>query len=73
MIAPTVAEVISVTDDEIRTAMRWLASQGIRVEPSGAVTTAAWLAGRLGGRDAIALVATGGNVDPARYDELIAS
>jgi len=71
MIAPTLAEVIAVTDDEIRTAMRWLAGHGLRVEPSGAVTTAAWLAGRISGRDAIALVATGGNVDPARYDELI--
>jgi threonine dehydratase len=71
IIAQTVREVISVTDDEIQTAMRFLAAQGFRVEPSGAVTTAAWLAGRVSGHDAIALVATGGNVDPARYQALV--
>jgi threonine dehydratase len=71
LIAPTVHEVLAVTDPEIQTAMRWLASHGLRVEPSGAVTTAAWLAGRVTGTDPIALVATGGNVDPARYDALV--
>lgn len=71
LIDPTVHEVVAVTDDEIRQAMRWLADQDIRVEPSGAVTTAAWLAGRISGDDPVALVATGGNVDPARYDELV--
>ena len=59
------------TDDEIQTAMRYLAGQGFKVEPSGAVTTAAWLAGRVSGTDAVALVATGGNVDPARYQALV--
>jgi threo-3-hydroxy-L-aspartate ammonia-lyase len=67
--------VVSVTDDQIRTAMRWLHTHDLRVEPSGAVTTAAALgdADRLrsltGG---IALVCTGGNVDAARYRELTA-
>jgi threonine dehydratase len=71
LIAPTVHEVLAVTDPEIQAAMRWLASHGIKVEPSGAVTTAAWLAGRVAGVDPVALVATGGNVDPARYDALV--
>lgn len=71
IIAQTVREVTSVTDDEIQTAMRYLATQGCKVEPSGAVTTAAWLAGRVSGHDAVALVATGGNVDPARYQALV--
>ncbi len=71
IIAQTVREVTSVTDDEIQTAMRFLAAQGCKVEPSGAVTTAAWLAGRVSGHDAVALVATGGNVDPARYQALV--
>lgn len=71
IIAQTVREVTSVTDDEIQTAMRYLAAQGCKVEPSGAVTTAAWLAGRVSGHDAVALVATGGNVDPARYQALV--
>lgn len=72
LIAPTVREVVAVTDAEIRIAMRWLAGNGIRVEPSGAATVAAWLAGRISGNDPIAAVATGGNVDPSRYDELVA-
>lgn len=71
IIAQTVREVTSVNDDEIQTAMRFLAAQGCKVEPSGAVTTAAWLAGRVSGHDAVALVATGGNVDPARYQALV--
>lgn len=71
IIAETVREVVAVTDDEIQTAMRYLAGQGFKVEPSGAVTTAAWLAGRISGTDPVALVATGGNVDPARYQALV--
>ncbi len=71
IIAATVREVIAVTDDDIQAAMRYLAAQGFKVEPSGAVTTAAWLAGRVSGSDPVALVATGGNVDPARYQALV--
>ncbi len=73
LIAPTVAQVVAVSDAEIREAMRWLAAQGIRVEPSGAVTTAALLAGLLPEDGALALIATGGNIDAARYEELTAA
>lgn len=71
IIQRTVREVAAVTDDDITRAMRWLAARGMRVEPSGAVTTAAVLAGKVRLDGATALVATGGNVDPARYEGLV--
>jgi threonine dehydratase len=71
VIRETVRTVASVTDDEIRSAVRWLHTAGIRVEPSGAVTTAAILAGHVVVRGPTVVVCTGGNVDPARYQELI--
>lgn len=72
LIRETLDSVVSVTDDQIRTAMRWLGSHGLRVEPSGAVSTAAVLSGTVRVTDATALVCSGGNVDAARYDELVA-
>lgn len=71
VIRDTVSCVVSVTDDEIRDAMRWLAGIGQQVEPSGAVTTAALLAGRIPPDGPTAVVCTGGNVDPLRYAELL--
>jgi threonine dehydratase len=73
VIRGTVRDVIAVSEAEIVTAVRWLAEHGLQAEPSGAVTTAAWLhhRDRLPGN--VALVCTGGNVDPARYHELVAS
>ncbi|HEY3935576.1 MAG TPA: threonine/serine dehydratase [Gemmatimonadales bacterium] len=70
LIRVTVSRVIGVTDDEIRDAMRWLGDHDLRVEPSGSATTAAVLAGHHLVDGPTALVCTGGNVDPARYQEL---
>ncbi|HEX3927927.1 MAG TPA: threonine/serine dehydratase [Gemmatimonadales bacterium] len=72
LIRETVREAITVTEDQIVAAVRWLAARDMRVEPSGAVTTAAWLSHRDRMHGNIALVCTGGNVDPARYAELVA-
>lgn len=72
LIRDMVSCVVSVTDAEIRDAMRWLAGIGQQVEPSGAVTTAALLAGRIPPDGPTAVVCTGGNVDPLRYAELLA-
>ena len=63
--------VFGVSDDELRAGMRWLAARGIRAEPSGAATAAALLAGKLPVSGPTALVVTGGNVDPKRYDHLV--
>lgn len=71
IIASRQVTVVPVSDGEIRSAMRWLAGRGIRAEPSGAATTAALLAGRIPLTGPTALVVTGGNVDPDRYDHLV--
>jgi threonine dehydratase len=73
LIRETVHDVASVTDDEIRAAVRWLYTAGIRVEPSGSVTTAAILAARVVVTGPTVVVCSGGNVDPTRFEELIAS
>ncbi len=72
IIRESVTTVASVTDDEIRAAVRWLNSAGLRVEPSGSVTTAAILAGKYVVTGPTVVVCSGGNVDAARYQELIA-
>lgn len=67
-----VREAVQVTEAEIRAAVRWLHQEaGLRVEPSGAVTTAALLAGRVSGNDPVVAIATGGNVDDEIFEELI--
>ena len=71
MIRDAVHGVVSVTDDEIREAVRWLDSAGFRVEPSGSVTTAAILATKYIVTGPTVVVCSGGNVDAARYQELI--
>jgi threonine dehydratase len=72
LIRPSLAGVVGVSDPEIRDAMRWLADRGQRVEPSGAVTLAALLAGRIPSAGPTAIICSGGNVDPVRYTELVA-
>lgn len=72
LIAPMVTGTVGVSDDQVRAAMRWLAARGIRAEPSGAATTAALLSDQLPLSGPTALVVSGGNVDPARFDTLVA-
>ena len=65
-------EAVQVSDDEIVAAVRFLArDMDLRVEPSGAVTTAAILAGRLTLSGPTALVVSGGNVDPEHFQRLV--
>lgn len=61
-----VSDIVTVTEDQIRDAMRELAL-GCRlvVEPSGAVAAAAHLAGVVGGAGRTVAVVSGGNVDPS--------
>ncbi|WP_329415873.1 pyridoxal-phosphate dependent enzyme [Streptomyces sp. NBC_00704] len=67
-----VDEIVLVSDDEIRAAMRFAFERlKIVTEPSGASGLAALLAGRVtvtGGR--IGVIVSGGNVDAARFAEL---
>ncbi len=65
---------VAVPDDETRAAMRWLYNRhGLRTEPSGAITTAALLTGRidLSGDGDIVVVLSGRNVDEASFRECL--
>ncbi|MGH7579152.1 MAG: threonine ammonia-lyase [Gemmatimonadales bacterium] len=71
IIQRVVREVVRVTEDEIAGAVRFLHREaGLRVEPSGAVTTAAILAGRLRLDGPAVAVVSGGNVDPDLFHRL---
>ncbi|HEY7487947.1 MAG TPA: threonine/serine dehydratase [Streptosporangiaceae bacterium] len=68
--------IVTVTEDEIRTAMRRLPLQARLVaEPAGAVTTAAYLfhGPGLPAGDTYVAVLSGGNVDPALLAETLAN
>lgn len=64
-------DAVTVNDTMIAEAMRYLHGESLRIEPSGAVTTAALLGGRWVPRGPVAVVATGGNVDDTVFDRLV--
>jgi threonine dehydratase len=73
VIASKVDEIVTVSDDEIRDAMRLLFERAkLVVEPSGASAFAAVLAGRVDG-DPIGVVLSGANVSSQRFAELLGS
>jgi threonine dehydratase len=64
-IAPVVREAVAVSDPELARAVKFLFYEmGLRVEPSGAATVAAVLAGLVRASGPTALVLSGGNMDP---------
>ncbi len=65
---------LSVSDDEVKTAMRFAFSTlKLVIEPGGAVALAALLAGKLDVKGkTVGIVISGGNVDPALFGEIIA-
>jgi threonine dehydratase len=74
VIHPHVHRAITVTDLEIGAAVKWLFEhQGLRVEPSGAVTVAAVLAGKFLTTAPTVAVLSGGNVDPEVFARLVAA
>jgi threonine dehydratase len=67
-----VRQAVTVTEDEIAAAVRWLHHHtDLRAEPSGAVAVAALLAGRLRPDGPTVAVVSGGNVDPDLYQRLV--
>jgi threonine dehydratase len=61
--------VVLVEDDEIRNAVHFLwRTCRLRIEPSGAATTAAVLSGVIPPSPKTVLIVSGGNVDPALLD-----
>jgi threonine dehydratase len=73
VIRDRVAGIVTVSDDELVDAMRFLFERlKLVVEPSGAAGVAALLAGKIGG-DRIGVVLSGGNVGAERFAELLTS
>jgi threonine dehydratase len=67
-----VSDVATVTDDEIRGAMRFLFDRmKIVVEPSGAVGIAALLTGKIQRPGRIGVIISGGNVSADRFRSLL--
>jgi threonine dehydratase len=67
-----VHEAVTVTEDEIAAAVRYLHFHTeLRPEPSGAVAVAALLAGRVAPAGPAVAVVSGGNVDPDLYQRLV--
>jgi threonine dehydratase len=64
---------VELTEDEIAAGVRFLYHEaGLSVEPSGAVTTAALLSGRVRPAGPTVAVVSGGNVDPVLLRRLVA-
>jgi threonine dehydratase len=72
IIRDAVAEVVQVEDDAIAEAVRFLHThQGLRVEPSGAATTAALLDGLVVEEGSAVAIISGGNVDGDLFQKLV--
>lgn len=65
--------IVTVTEDEIRSAMGAIARESrIVAEPSGALAAAAFRTGRVPADGPTVAVVSGGNVDPALLSEVVA-
>ena len=72
-IGQRVRRAFRMSDDAIAAAVRYLFHElGLQVEPSGAVTVAALLEGRLRPSGPVAAILSGGNVDPDLFARLVA-
>jgi threonine dehydratase len=72
--AGIVTEAVQVTDEEIAAAVRCIFDRmRLTVEPSGAVTAAALLTGRVRPKGPAVAVVSGGNVDPDLFQRLLQS
>lgn len=68
------ARALSVSEDEVREAVRWAWTEHqLTVEPGGAVALAATLAGKVEIVEGTVIVLSGSNVDPALHARLVAS
>jgi threonine dehydratase len=73
ILAGVVRTVVQLTEDEIVAGLRFLYREaGIAAEPSGAVTTAALLSQQVRPKGPTVAVLSGGNIDPAMLDQLVA-
>jgi threonine dehydratase len=68
-----VSRAFQVSDDSIGRAVGFLFREmGLKVEPSGAVGVAALLDGKLSPKGPVAVILSGGNVDPDLFARLTA-
>jgi threonine dehydratase len=66
------AQVVAVSEEEVRDAVRWAwKHHQLVVEPGGAAALAAVLAGKAEPRDGLVIILSGGNVDPALHARLV--
>jgi threonine dehydratase len=66
------AKALSVSDDEVKAAVRFAwREHGLIVEPGGAAALAAILSGKVQPEEATAVVLSGGNVDPELHREIV--
>jgi threonine dehydratase len=71
-VAAATAEIVTVTESELRAAMRWLyRAHGLVVEGAGAAATAAVLAGRVHANGRLVVLVTGRNVTPEIYADVL--
>ncbi len=73
MMRKHVRAVVTVTDDELREAMRFVFERmKIVIEPSGGASLAAVLSGKIGARGkAVGIIISGGNIDASRFCQLL--
>ena len=72
VLSSVVREAVQVSEDEIVAAVRYLYDElQLVTEPSGAVTTAALLSGRVRPTGSTVVVISGGNVDPDLFHRLV--
>jgi len=67
------ARVVAVSEAEIAEAVKWAwEHHELIVEPGGAAALAAVLSGKAPARDGMAIILSGGNIDPALHQRLVA-
>jgi threonine dehydratase len=70
---PVIKGAVTLTEEEIAAGVKFLfRSMGLKVEPSGATPVSALLAGKVTPKGPTACILTGGNLDPAVFDKLVA-
>ncbi|WP_240309483.1 MULTISPECIES: threonine ammonia-lyase [Sphingomonas] len=63
---------VSVSEDEVKAAVRWAwRALGLVVEPGGAVALAALLAGKVAVEPGTVATLSGGNIDPALHEKIV--
>jgi threonine dehydratase len=73
-ISALVDEIVTVSDEQVLDALRWaMLDAKLALEPTGALTLAAFQSGAVVCDDATVLVASGGNADPALLAAVLAS